>query len=362
MRNISAAVICVFMIFIGVTAVFADEITTDEPVPMLRAAIFVQNHAGPEFRGQIDPLTNQLAARLNEKGFSVIDRRDVLTKFSESRESDATTIKAAKTLEQLSKYDKSDSRLEDALTGGSALRIARQIGADYLIMATINSLSQETRTFKGQGTVYGTNNETTIFNLKLAVKVLEGGQGGAVYGDVVTTSERIAVGENLVIATNDIYPRLIEAAAAKIADNISNKIELIRSVKVNIPAAVKFTVTSNIKGSTVELDGAVLGSTPGIFSAEPGIHTLRVSKEWLTNWERTVNITPNQTINVALELSDEGIQRYTTLERFKAEISIAKEQSDADAYAKKRVAEGEKQKRERSYERYQGAPTTNIIH
>jgi hypothetical protein len=71
----------------------------------------------------------------------------------------------------------------------------------------------------------------------------------------------------------------------------------------------------------------------------------------MTNWERTVNIVPNQTINAALELSDEGIKRYTTLEKFKADIEISKKR-----------AEGEKKMLENSSIKYQGAPTTNIIH
>jgi len=330
--------------------------------PPLRAAIFVQNSAGIEYKSQIDPLTNQLAARLSEKGFSIIDRRDVIGKFSESRETDPAAIKAAKALEQLARDGKSDSRLEDALTGASAHRIARQLGADYLIMATINSMSRETKSFKGQGTVYGTNNSSHVYTIRVAVKVLEGSRGGAIYGDIVAASERIALVENLEIATDDIYPRLVDAAAIKVAENISSKVERIASVKVAPPEkSVKFIVTSNIQGATVELDGAALGSAPGTFYAEPGIHTLRVTKEWLTNWERTVNISANQTINVGLELSDEGIQRYMTLERFKAEVSIAKEQSEASAYATKQIAEGEKKKRSQSYERLNGVPTTNVI-
>jgi hypothetical protein len=195
--------------------------------------------------------------------------------------------------------------------------------------------------------------------------VLEGSRGGSIYGDTVTAAERIAVVENLEILTNDIYPRLVDAAAVKISENISSKVERIASVNVAPPAkSVKFNVSSNVKNATVELDGLAVGSTPGTFYAEPGIHTLRVSKEWLTNWERTVNISANQNISVSLELSDEGIIRYVTLEKFKADLAIEKEQSSADAYSKKKIAEGEKNKRSNSYDRNQGSPinnTTNYV-
>jgi PEGA domain len=316
-----------------------------------KAVVFVQNRAGSELDAQVEPLANELTARLTEKGFSIIDRKDVMATFSENRGRDKTNLAALKAVEQLLATGKSDTRLDDALSGGSALRIAQMLQVNYLVMATINSLGTEIRTFKGEGTAYNTNNQTTLFNLKLTVKVLEGGQGSSVYGDVVTASERIAVGENLTISTNDIHPRLIEAAAIKVADNIAGKIEAIRNVKVVLPLGVGFTVKSNVKGANVELDGVVIGSTPGKFKASPGIHQLRVTKELLTNWERTVNIVPNQTFTVTLELSDEGIRQYTTLERFKTEMEVAKKH-----------AEGEKKMLEKSYIRYQGAPTTNIIH
>jgi hypothetical protein len=207
----------------------------------------------------------------------------------------------------------------------------------------------------------------------LAIKVLDGIQAGTVYGDAVTVTERIVIGENHDIISDDIYPRLIESATLKIADTISSKVDQIRRVKIEIPTVVDYSVKSNIEGATVELDGLVIGATPGSFAASPGIHQVRVSRELMTPWVRTVNIFQNQIINATLELSDEGMSRYTTMEKYKTEmeitkkrsesdIEIAKEQSKADAYAKQKISDGEKAKRENSYERFQGAPTTNIIH
>jgi hypothetical protein len=114
-----------------------------------------------------------------------------------------------------------------------------------------------------------------------------------------------------------------------------------------------------------------------------------VTKEWLTPWERTVNIFPNQVISVTLELSEQGLLRFATIEQFKADLArnkqlsdmemkereaavdiakeqseaavgIAKEQSEAEAYAKKQISEGEKKRREESYERIEGPATVNL--
>ena len=84
-------------------------------------------------------------------------------------------------------------------------------------------------------------------------------------------------------------------------------------------------------------------------------------------------------MNVSLELSHEGISRFETIERLKndltkdkmraelegkerkASIGISKEQSEADVYSKKTIADGEKKKLEESYERLDGAPAPKTI-
>lgn len=345
--------------------------------PMLRAAIFVQNRAGEALQDQVDVLNDQVSAALTQRGFSIIDKNLVIAKFRESRGQDAELSQKLKALEQTLSREKSDASVsvEDALSGASALRIAQMIGADYLVVASINSVSSETRTFKGEGTAYGSNNQSTVFNLRLSLKVLEANQGGSVYGDTVTASERVAVGQNLHISTSEILPKLMESGARKIGDRIAGNVEQIRNVKVKSVPVVEFSLNSNVEGAVVELDGAVIGSTPGRFAAAPGLHQIKVTKEWLTPWERTVNVIPNQALNVSLELSEEGLRRYATIEQLKVDLArnkaqnememkereagvgIAKEQSEAEAFSKKAIAEGEKTRREESYERIEGPPT-----
>lgn len=364
--------------------------------PPLRAAIFVQNRAGADFTDKIDVLNDMLTTRLTEKGFSVIDRAIVLAKFREAREVEPAVKRDIDALE------KSSGGIESSLSGASALRIAQMIGADYIIVASLTSYGQETREFKGAGTAYGTNNKSYISTLRISLKVLEGNSGGSVYGDTVSVAERTAVVESLRIETTDIINKLLDAGALKIADTIGGKIQKIREVKVKSVAAVEFTVKSNVEGATVELDGAVIGTTPGRFVAAPGLHQMKISKEWLTSWDRTINIFANQTLNVTLELSQEGIQRFATIEQLKldiakgkmraemegkereaaieigkkereaaieigkkereANIDINKEQSSADAYSKKAIADGEKVKRSESYERIENTPPATIIY
>lgn len=347
--------------------------------PPLRAAIFVQNRAGTEFTDKLDMLNDLLTTRLTEKGFSVIDRSIVLAKFREARDLEPALQRDISALEKAAGGGNGSGGIENSLSGASALRIAQMIGADYLVIASLNSFGHETRTFQGEGTGYGTGNKSSTYTLRIALKVLEGNSGGTVYGDLVSVAERVAVVERLNVESTEIVNKLLDAGSVKVAENIGDKIQKIRDVKVKAVAVVEFSVKSNVDGATVELDGAVIGSTPGRFVAAPGLHQMRISKQWLTTWDRTINIYANQLLNVTLELSAEGIQRYATIEQLKldqakakmntelegkereAGIEINKEQSDADAYSKKAIADGEKKKREDSYDRIEGAPGTVII-
>jgi hypothetical protein len=356
-------------------AVFASEKEMTTP---LRAALFIQNRAGADFTDKLDVLNDLLTTRLTEKGFSVIDRSVVLAKFREARGLEPAVQRDVKALEKAAESGRVPDGLESSLPGASALRIAQMIGADYLLMASLTSFGHETRTFKGEGTHFGSNNRTSVYTLRIAVKVLEGTKGGTLYGDTVTASERVAVVENLTIESSEMINKLLDAGSLKVAENISDKIQKIREVPLATVSTVEFTVKSNVEGATVELDGAAIGSTPGTFTAAPGLHQLRISRQWLTPWDNMVNVFAGQQLNVTLELSKEGLKRYSTLERLKLELAktqmqtemegkereanveINKQQSDADAYSKKEIADGEKKKRQESYDRIQGSPSTVI--
>lgn len=346
--------------------------------PALRAAIFLQNRAGGDFSDKLEVLNDLVTTRLTEKGFSVIDRSIVMAKFREARDLEPALRHDINTLEQAAAGAGAAAGIESSLSGASALRIAQMIGADYIVIASLTSFGQESRTFQGEGTVFGTNNKSSTYTLRIALKVLEGNSGGTIYGDVVTVAERVVVVERLRIESSEIVNKLLDAGAARIADNIGGKLQALREVKVQAVPVVEFSVQSNVEGATVELDGAVIGTTPGRFVAASGLHQMKISREWLAPWDRTINIYANQTLNVTLELSAQGLKRFATLERLKLElartkmqtemegkerdaaIDINREQSDADVYSKKAIADGEKKKREDSYERLEGAPTTII--
>lgn len=164
---------------------------------------------------------------------------------------------------------------------------------------------------------YGIENTSTIHTVRVSLKVLEGNQGGSLYADMVTATKSYMAGPSLTIVTSDLINSLLDEAAQQISLRVADKVQTIRDMKVKSVPVVSVTIASDPQGVTVELDGAVLGSTPGTFAVPPGLHQLRLTQQWLNTWERTVNVTPNQSLSIKMELSDAGLARFKTLERFK---------------------------------------------
>ena len=332
---------------------------------LIRAAIFVQNNAGEKLDESVSMFIDVLGSRLADKGFSILDSHDVIARFQETKNNDDKFAGAVADAAKLVKFEKTESSVDQVLTGASALRIAQMLDANYLIVATLSSLGEERRRFTGEGTLYKTNNEVLIRTLRVSIRVLEGNQGGSVYGDTLAVSKKIGSVAQLEVVTDDMNNALIDEAAQQIADNISKKISKIRDAKVEPLSMAELTFTSNIEGATVEIDGAVLGTVPGSFAVRPGLHQIAVSKEWYSTWRRTINVVPNQVITVALERSKEGEVRHEealrvarqdelTRKQADAAIAVAKEQSGADAYAKKAEAEGKKEYLQNSYSKIEG--------
>lgn len=338
-------------IFIGLAALpaTAENGQEESGESLLRAAIFVQNRAGDAYEGKIDVLNDLISARLTERGFSVLDKQYVAERFREARDYDA---EIKKTIQALTSFEV-DFTPDDTFKDVSVLRMAEMIGADYIIVASLTSIGHTEKVFTGEGTIHGVDNAVTDYTARITLRVLEAAGGGSVYGDDVRATERIPQTENLHILSSDIINNLLDTAAAEIASRVGGRVEKIRMAKVEKPDVVPFTVIiSNVEGATIELDGAAIGTSgaePQVFYARPGIHNMRVFREWFFPWERAVNIQANQVLTVALELSDAGIARFRDLEGFKTAMAIAREKGDASEMGDYLVSEGEKEKRESSY-------------
>lgn len=287
-------------------------------------AIFVKNHtktAGMD--DQVDGIRDRLAAEVSGMDFTVMDSAEIGAAFNRYK---ITTAEERAGL------------IAGLFTGGSVTRVAQMLGADYILTASIIGASQMNR-------VAG-DRAVTIYTLRMATKVLDATTGGSVYGKNWSNKQPVPQGngDDAMGHYDDLIDMWVqdmgaELAAARprwrapVADSGALASFTVRTTLDDIFTPLATTVDASkpvqdelrvvAGGITVEVDGAAVGSSGGTFRARPGLHQLRVSRQWMTPWVGTVNITDGAVFNVALELSTEGFAHYKNKEALRAEVALA---------------------------------------
>jgi len=293
-------------------------------VPNPKIAIFVKNQtkvAGMD--DMVDGVRDRISAELAGAGMVVMDQAEIASGFNRFK---VTTAEERAGL------------IAGVFTGGSTVRVAQMLGADYVMVASIISADRAALIVGGK--------QMMSFTLRMTVKVSEAVQGSSVYGETWThkypvTAEN-AAGTDASVYYNDLLDTWASETGAKIAE----KAKTWRRVETATIQMVSFTVSTTIDelikgletgvrapnelldemrrivgGATVEIDGATVGSSPGTFQVAPGMHQMRISRQWMKDWQQTVNVQNGSNFKVALELSDAGLQRFQSLEKLRAQIA-----------------------------------------
>ena len=320
-----------------------------------RAALFLQNRAGANLEGHLDAFNELVSTRLTDAGFEVIRSQDVMDRFAESR--DAQSQQVLRQVVEVLQTVKSEGSADEPTQAASALRLAQMMNADYLVFASLVSMGENTTSIQA----YGQTQQQAVTTLRMALRVLEGGDGAQLYGDIIAVSEKIAQNANIQVQAGDQVNSLLDRGAVELAGRVQGSMAKIEAAKPAPKALANVTVTTTAEGATVEVDGVAVGSAPGAFQLRPGVHRMRVAKEGYATWEKSVNVVDGQTFNIAMELSAEGLARKGELEEQARIDAISREQSAADAQAKTTLAGGEASQASNSYIRLEGMPQSLSI-
>lgn len=316
-----------------------------------KAAVFVSNRAGAAYDGKIDALEDYVAARVTDLGVNVISREiasDAVAKIDPGAPANALDAALAQ--------------------NSSALRLAQTLGADYILQVTLTGFEANQRKIDAYG-VKAANEERT---LRVTYKVIDGTTGGSLTADTVKVSKLVQQTDTSKESQTEGLDDLLDQASVKVAASLKSRIERGRiaapsaaqglvAVTLNTEAAdltvpdvrigVENTVTiseSKLKVSalsaTVEVDGIAVGSAPGKITVKPGLSKLRVTRAGFKPYERTVNFVNGQTLNIALELSDEGYARWKDSTAFFNDLKNGAKLTDAEV----KVLEGKAKSLEQS--------------
>jgi hypothetical protein len=355
---------------------FADDATN---APLRKVAIIVENRAGAQFNDKVTVLEDMLSSRIAGKGYSIISR-GVTVNALKSYDTAGVAVMSQTALNGTAANDygansaaldltrsgsaqvavtPETTKLDQALSDNtSALRLAQNLGADFILIPAITTYGTEKRTYSGDG--IATIN--VLHTLRVSYKIAEAGAGGEIKGGMVTATKTIRQSGGLQVDDTDVINGLLDDAASQLADTIAQNAASLpttvakdKMVNFNIAcsmtdprhqpiliSAVSLSADNTVIATnppiavqpldvTVELDGIALGSAPGAFQAYPGLHKLRLSREGFDTWERTINVYDGQTLRVALQMSAAGYARWADTTSFLATLDNNRKLTDAEA-------------------------------
>ena len=306
-----------------------------------KAAIFVSNRAAKEYDVKIASLEDLISSQITDLGFNVLSREivvDALRKF------DPATASKARPADSL------DSQMTD---NSSALRLAQNMGVDYIIQASIAGVTNKDKNIDAYG-VKATTQERTLL---VTYKVLDASAGGSLTGDTVRVTSKVQQTANAGTENGNPIDELLDEAAQKITAGLKTRVAQNRiapaaakagAVMVNIQLEAADLMIPDVRvgaentvaiseskhkvaplNATVEVDGVAVGTAPGKVSIKPGFAKLRITREGFKTWERTINAVEGQTLTVALAMSDSGYARWKDATGFINELKNGAKLTDA---------------------------------
>lgn len=314
---------------ISAMTMFVPETQAAEEPPLV--AIFTGNRIGLENKDAIDGFRSALAAHVASLGWRVISSEDV-----------AGTLR-----------DNPDINLPEALANNaSSVRLTEMLGAQFLLVADVNAFSKGTREYKA-GDV-ATLNE--VFTLRVAYRALSSRDGASELGGAFDLRKQIRQTPELKVSTTDVLDELLYTAAETIVADIRKKSP--PTVRSSDDRMVKFTINTTLQGIlipdvlldekgnaatvsayripvevggvTVELDGVAIGSAPGTFTARPGLHRLRLTRDGFQTWDRTVNLYDGFVLNASMDFNEAGMERWKQMAGFLQDLKSEAQLSAAE--------------------------------
>jgi hypothetical protein len=325
----------VSLLALGVSQAFAQDPAPRASVPGVTVAIFTANRAGEAGDSQLGALEDYVTGKVTELDVRVI--------------SGETALKAVAGMAPGAATNAVDAQLAE---GTSAVRLAQTLGATHLLQVTISGFDSNTQTIAAYG-VKTVNDERTA---RVTYKILDGNTGASLAADTVRVTKTVQQGSGMSDERSAVLNDLLAEAAGKVAASLKRQLDrgrittsaaqgnvtvtftteladvYIPDVRINAENTVtisesKFKVSA--LAATIEVDGIAVGTAPGKLEVKAGLHKLRVVREGFKPWERTVNFSNGQKLNVALEMSEAGYARWQDATKFINDLKNGAKLTDA---------------------------------
>jgi hypothetical protein len=336
-----------------------------------KCAIFVANRASTKVPDEkVSVMEDLLTGNAADKGFEIISREVVLNSVKE----------LAKAGPNKGNERAPGAQLDEALSNNtSALRLADNMGADYVLFVTISTFGSDKVAVNDPKR--NINMVMLTSKMRATYKLLDITRGGSLTAGVATATKSDRVGAETTITRETVVDDLIEATAMDMATmmeraSANNRIPDpgVANAKVEFeircgvadlvfPEIVKndqgeYVVTAGRYqleqlGVAVELDGVLIGTSPGPLLARPGLHKIRLKRAKFEDYEGTVAIAPPTTdrfgdkhpqlLQITMQMTPVGRAEFKEMTAFVDNLKRDKILTDAQAKAWEGYAQQMKQ-------------------
>ena len=319
-----------------ITTVVKEEVAKPAKLSDFTVAIFVANRAGKVGDNELGALEDYITARVTEQNFHVI--------------SGETALNAVASMAPGAKENALDAQLSQST---SAVRLAQTLSASHLLQVTLSGFDSNKKSIDAYG-VKTVNDERTV---RVTYKILDGTTGASLAADTVRVSKTYQNAAGMTDEHSSVVNDLLDEAAVKVAASLKRQIDKGRITASATQGMATITLTTELTdvfvpdvrigaentvsiseskfkvsalAATVEIDGIAVGTAPGTMEVKAGLHKLRVVREGFKPWERTVNFTNGQKLNVGLEMSDAGYARWKDATAFMNELKNGAKLTDGE--------------------------------
>jgi len=318
------------------TTVVKEEVPKPAKPSEYTVAIFVANRAGAVGDKELGAMEDYVTSRITELNVHVI--------------SGETALNAVASMAPGAKENALDAQLAQST---SAVRLAQTLGASHLLQVSLAGFDSNKKSIDAYG-VKTVNDERTV---RVTYKILDGTTGGSLAADTVRVSKTYQQADGMSEERSSVVNDLLDEAAVKVAASLKRQIERGRITTSASQGLVAVTITTELAdvyvpdvrigpentiniseskfkvsalAATVEIDGIAVGTAPGQIPAKAGLHKLRVVREGFKPWERTVNFSNGQHLNVPLEMSEAGYARWKDATAFMNDLKNGAKLTDAE--------------------------------
>ena len=317
-------------------------------------AIFVKNRVKEINDDMVMAMEDQIVAAAIGPNIEIIRREDVanaVSRFATSGANAGTGDPKAQALDRM---------LSDST---SAVSLAQNLGADYLLVASMSSLESESIDYD-DGT---TKTKVDRHTLRCTYNILDGGSGVSVNAGVADSQTAMRKTANISIKSN-FTTELLNQSGRLIGAEVRKQVAAGRvrapdpvaadtGVQVNIYLAdmrvprvrrlengdyamSNETVDVGVLNCEVLVDGLSVGSAPGTLQIRPGLRRLEVRRPLCVPEFRMVNVKPNMVLQIGIRLTEEGRAQWMENAKFFEQLRAG----EVAARTQERLADAEVEK------------------